>query len=39
MRKEYQKPEADFVSLVAEEMIMDTLLDGETSVESSDFNN
>ena len=40
MRKDYQKPEVDFVSLITEEILTNLLqddVDGETSVESSDF--
>ena len=40
MKKEYQKPEVEFVSLVAQEAITDDwILDGETGVESSIFDN
>jgi len=38
MKKEYQKPEVDVVSLVAQEAITDDLiLDGEIGLESSIF--
>lgn len=38
MRKEYQKPDAEFVSLVAKETITSVdWLDGEMGLESSEF--
>lgn len=43
MKKEYQKPEVEFVSLVAWEAIatdltdFDDVIDGETGFESSEF--
>lgn len=39
--KEYLKPEAEYISLVAEEVITsdDGLLDGEQGLESSIFDN
>ena len=35
--KEYQKPEAEFISLVAKEAMTDDLLDGDMDTESSIF--
>ena len=35
--KDYQKPEVEFVSLIAQETITDEIIDGEVGLESSDF--
>ena len=37
MKKEYQKPEAELISLVSEEAITDDVVDGEMGLESSIF--
>jgi len=37
MKKEYQKPVIEMISLVVREEITDDVLDGETDVESSIF--
>ena len=35
--KDYQKPEIEYVSLIAQETITDEIIDGELGWESSEF--
>lgn len=38
MKKTYQKPDAEFVRFLAEEAIMDLIIDGSTGVGTGDEN-
>lgn len=39
MKKDYQKPEAELITLVADEAVANDLLDGETGLESNNLFN
>ena len=37
MKKDYQKPEVELISLIAQEAVTDDIIDGEMGLESSIF--